>query len=281
MITIAMNRFVSTILAGFAATIAFAQAPAASPAVQSITRAGLQKPGAGPAEYFTGPVTVTPLFPARQGFPSAANVTFSAGARSAWHTHPAGQQLIVTAGRGLTQQWDGPVEEIRTGDVVWCPPGVKHWHGAAPDAPMTHVAVTAAVDGRNVEWMEKVTDAQYHAPRPAPARSAPGPSAAQKLFGDVAPKLADLTDNVLFGDVWARPGLSQRDRSLVTVSALIALNRPDQLNHHFARALQNGLSEEALVETLTHLAFYAGWPNAINAAAVARQVFQKPVADAD
>ena len=100
---------------------------------------------------------------------------------------------------------------------------------------------------------------------------------AQKLFGDVAPKLADLTDQVLFGDVWARPNLSRRDRSLATVSALIALNRPEQLRAHLTLARQNGLSEDELVETLTHLAFYAGWPNAINAANVARDVFkQKP-----
>jgi 4-carboxymuconolactone decarboxylase len=101
------------------------------------------------------------------------------------------------------------------------------------------------------------------------------PSAAQKAFGDVAPKLAQLTDDVLFGDVWARPGLSQRDRSLVTVSALIALNRPEQLGYHLARARRNGLTEAELVETLTHLAFYAGWPNAVNAANVARDVFKE------
>lgn len=113
----------------------------------------------------------------------------------------------------------------------------------------------------------------------APATSAPvaaaQPSRAQQLMGDIAPKLADLTDNVLFGDVWARPGLSKRDRSLVTVSALIALNRPDQLRSHMALARQNGVTEEELVETITHLAFYAGWPNAVTAVGIAREVFQK------
>jgi 4-carboxymuconolactone decarboxylase len=219
-------------------------------------------------------VTVAPLFPARQGFPSAGSVTFAPGARSAWHTHPAGQQLIVTAGRGLTQEWGGPITEIQAGDVIWCPPGVKHWHGAAPDSSMTHTAITAAVGEKNVDWMEKVTDEQYAAGRPKTPVASSAPSAAQKLFGDVAPKLADLTDEVLFGDVWARPNLSRRDRSLVTVSALIALNRPEQLRAHLAIARQNGLSEDELVETLTHLAFYAGWPNAINAANVARDVFK-------
>ncbi|MBP7711344.1 MAG: carboxymuconolactone decarboxylase family protein [Gammaproteobacteria bacterium] len=102
-----------------------------------------------------------------------------------------------------------------------------------------------------------------------------GAAAAQRLFGDVAPKLAELTDNVLFGDVWARPGLSPRDRSLVTVSALTALNRPDQLRFHLAKARENGVTQDELIETITHLAFYAGWPNAVTAIAVAREVFQK------
>lgn len=102
----------------------------------------------------------------------------------------------------------------------------------------------------------------------------PTPSRAQQLMGDVAPKLAQLTDEVLFGDVWNRPGLSRRDRSLVTVSALIALNRPDQLRSHLILALQNGLTEGELVEALTQLAFYAGWPNAVSATAVAREVFR-------
>lgn len=101
------------------------------------------------------------------------------------------------------------------------------------------------------------------------------PSVAQKLMGDIAPKLAELTDNVLFGDVWERPGLSKRDRSLVTVAALIALNRPDQLRSHLARARQNGVTQEELIETITHLAFYAGWPSAVSAVAVAREVFEK------
>jgi 4-carboxymuconolactone decarboxylase len=98
---------------------------------------------------------------------------------------------------------------------------------------------------------------------------------AQRLMGDIAPKLADLTDTVLFGDVWERPQLSKRDRSLITVSALIALNRPDQLRSHLARARDNGLTEEELVEAITHLAFYAGWPNAVTAVQVAREVFKK------
>ena len=271
-----MNRIFAAAVSSLTVTCACAQAAGGGPG-QSISRAGSQKPSIGSAEFFTGAVTVESLFPSRPGFPSAANVSFAPGARSAWHTHPAGQQLIVIAGRGFTQEWGGPITEIKAGDVVWCPPGVKHWHGAAPDSPMTHTAVTAFVGDKNVEWMEKVTDEQYGAARAAAPVAASAPSGAQKLFGDVAPKLADLTDQVLFGDVWARPNLSRRDRSLATVSALIALNRPEQLRAHLTLARQNGLSEDELVETLTHLAFYAGWPNAINAANVARDVFkQKP-----
>lgn len=100
-----------------------------------------------------------------------------------------------------------------------------------------------------------------------------GQTRAQQLMGDVAPKLAELTDNVLFGDVWERPGLAKRDRSLVTISALIAMNRPDQLRSHLAIARQNGVTETEIVESITHLAFYAGWPNAVSAVAIAREVF--------
>lgn len=109
-------------------------------------------------------------------------------------------------------------------------------------------------------------------PGAAPARQ---PSRAQQLMGETAPKLAELTDEVLYGDVWERPQLSKRDRSLITVSALIAMNRPDQLRSHLALARQNGVTEEELVETITHMAFYAGWPNAVTAVAIAKDVFRK------
>jgi quercetin dioxygenase-like cupin family protein len=129
---------------------------------QTIIRVGSQPSSKGGADTFTGNVRIDPLFPS--GAPasfSGGAVTFEAGARSAWHTHPAGQYLIVTSGAGWTQQWGGPVTEIRAGDVVWCPPGVKHWHGASPTASMTHIALTGTVNGKNVEWLEKVGDDQY------------------------------------------------------------------------------------------------------------------------
>ncbi len=130
---------------------------------QTISRAGSQASVKGPAEYFTGIVRVDPLFPAIDSAPfSAAYVTFEPGARSAWHIHPTGQHLLVTAGVGRTQQWGGPIEEIKAGDVIWCPPKVKHWHGASPTTSMTHIAITGTINGKNVEWMEKVTDEQYN-----------------------------------------------------------------------------------------------------------------------
>ena len=244
----------------------------------TIARAGSQPPQQGPAENFTGAVRVERLFgavdPARA---TGGMVTFEAGARSAWHTHPLGQILIVTAGIGRVQMWGGPIQEIRKGDTVRIPPNVKHWHGASPGSAMSHLAITEQRDGKAVDWMEKVSDADFTTPVPGqPAAAAPsGPSRAQQLVGDVAPKLAELTDNVLFGDVWARPQLARRDRSLATVSALIAMNRPDQLRSHLALARQNGVTEEELSETITHLAFYAGWPSAMSAAGVAKEVFGK------
>lgn len=114
-----------------------------------------------------------------------------------------------------------------------------------------------------------------HAQASPPAPSAPQPGPAPAAMRETAPKLAELTDNVLYGDVWERPGLSKRDRSLVTISALIALNRPDQLRSHLTRARDNGVTQEEIVEAITHLAFYSGWPNAVTAVSVAREVFKK------
>jgi 4-carboxymuconolactone decarboxylase len=243
-----------------------------------IARAGTRAVTAAPAQNFTGAVKVEMLYtPEGAERASAGTVSFSPGARTAWHSHPLGQTLVVTAGIGRIQRWGGPVEQIQVGDVVHIPAHVKHWHGAAPDSAMTHIAITEAQDGKSAEWMEQVSDTQYAA-APVPATGAPSasPSQGRQLFGDIAPKFGQLTDEVLFGDVWARPGLSPRDRSLVTVSALIALNRPDQLRGHLARARENGLSDAELIEVTTHLAFYAGWPNAVTAIGVAREVFKQP-----
>ena len=127
-----------------------------------ITRVGSQPSGRGPADYFTGTVRVDPLFTAAD--PARAvgvSVTFEPGARTAWHTHPLGQTLIITAGGGRVQRWGGPVEEVHPGDVVWFPPGEKHWHGALPKTAMTHIAIQERLDGKTVEWLEQVSDEQY------------------------------------------------------------------------------------------------------------------------
>ncbi|HEV2647487.1 MAG TPA: cupin domain-containing protein [Acidobacteriaceae bacterium] len=127
-----------------------------------ITRVGSVVSGVGPAEWFTGVVRIDPLFSAAEPARVAgASVTFEPGARTAWHTHPLGQTLIVTAGYGWAQREGGAVEEIRPGDVVWFAPGEKHWHGAAPTTAMTHLAIQERVDGKAVEWLEKVSEEQY------------------------------------------------------------------------------------------------------------------------
>jgi quercetin dioxygenase-like cupin family protein len=127
-----------------------------------IKRNGSQNSNKGPADWFTGTVRIDPLFPSSDPARAAANsVTFEPGARTAWHTHPLGQALVVTAGCGRAQRWGGPIEEIRSGDVVWFSPGEKHWHGAAPKTAMTHIAVQEHLNGKPVDWLEKVNDEQY------------------------------------------------------------------------------------------------------------------------
>lgn len=127
-----------------------------------ITKAGSQPSGKGPEEYFTGTVRIDPLFQADEPARAAgALVTFEPGARTAWHTHPLGQTLIVVTGVGRVQREGGAVEEIRPGDVVWFPPGEKHWHGASPTTAMAHIAIQERLDGKAVDWMEPVTAAQY------------------------------------------------------------------------------------------------------------------------
>jgi 4-carboxymuconolactone decarboxylase len=225
---------------------------------------------------------------------SGGSVAFEPGARTAWHSHPGGQILIVTAGTGRVQPWGGPIEEIQTGDVVRIPADQKHWHGASPHASMTHLAITEPRGGTSVQWMEKVSDEQYsgtaassegHAqprvqpqvpsePQARPSSQQPataGPSGA--LQQKIAPGLATLTDEVLFGDVWRRPELSPRDRSLVTISVLIATGKPAQLAGHLGRALDNGVQPSEASGLLAHLAIYCGWPSAVSALDVYEQVY--------
>lgn len=138
---------------------------AIKPEMIRVIRRSSQPPQPAPAENFTGSVQIDSPFQANAPARTyGARVTFEAGARTAWHTHVLGQILIVTAGTGRVQRWGDPVEEIRQGDIVWIPPGQKHWHGAAPNTAMTHIGIVEQLDGKSTDWMEKVTDAQYAAP---------------------------------------------------------------------------------------------------------------------
>jgi 4-carboxymuconolactone decarboxylase len=264
-----------------AATFAFALVMRVPARAQETTRLQISRAenipsSRGPAEHFTGDVGVRRLFASTASTrASGAVVSFAAGARTAWHSHPRGQILYVTQGLGRVQLWGEPAQVIRPGDVVRIPAGVKHWHGAAPDQAMSHIAVQEHANGTVVQWAEPVSASQYAAPSATVVDSPPRSTVGRERFGDIAPKFGQLTDDVLYGDVWARPGLSRRDRSLVTVSALVAMNRPDQLRSHIARARANGVTEGEVIETITHLAFYAGWPNAVTAIGVASDVFKR------
>ena len=276
-------------------TVALLASVAAEAQTIVITRGDSRAVGPGPAENFTAGVRVEMLFEALDpSHASGGSVSFEPGARTAWHSHPRGQILIVTAGTGRIQAWGDPIEEIRTGDVVRIPAGQKHWHGASPQTSMTHIAITEHRDGARVLWMEQVSDEQYNgAPRP-PERPAPAPAPSQRqpeqqppssrqpqgatapsgaLQQKIAPGLATLTDDVLFGDVWRRPELSPRDRSLVTISILIATGKPAQLAGHLGRALTNGVQPSEASGLLAHLAIYCGWPSAVSALDVYEQVY--------
>jgi quercetin dioxygenase-like cupin family protein len=199
---------------------------------QTILRAGSQPPSKGPAEYFTGNVTVTPLFPANASAPySGAYVTFEAGARSAWHTHPAGQRLVVTAGVGRTAEWGGRVQQIKAGDVIWCPPGVKHWHGASPTTAMTHMALTGTVNNKAVEWMEKVTDAQYNE--------------------------GARTMNTTHA-------LSAKQRSIIPIAAFTATGDQERLRTALNEGLEAGLTVNEIKEILVQMYAYAGFPRSLS-----------------
>ncbi|MBD1380972.1 (R)-mandelonitrile lyase [Metabacillus arenae] len=196
---------------------------------QTITRSDSKDSFKGQDEYFTGNVRVNPLFSENDSAPySGAYVTFEPGARSAWHTHPTGQRLIVTEGVGLVQEEGGPIEEIRAGDVVWCPPGVKHWHGASPTDAMTHIALTGVRDGKGVEWLEKVTDEQYN------------------------------MEN-------ENQGLNDRQEKMVSISAFTASGELKQLEKALNEGLDAGLTINEIKEILVQMYAYAGFPRSLNA----------------
>jgi 4-carboxymuconolactone decarboxylase len=244
------------------------------PQKMTITRSGERGSRRGPEANFTGNVSVEALFPVNSpSRMSGGSVTFEPGARSAWHTHPLGQILIVTAGTGWVQQEGGEKQEIKPGDVIWTPPGVKHWHGATATNQLTHIAIQESLDGKNVEWMEKVSEDEYKMTDTRKSDALPA-----KLTLDdvrmVAPALARYTQGVLVGDLWKRGDLSPRDRSLVTVAVLIARNQTAELSSHLSLALENGVKAAEISEVITHLAFYSGWANAMSAVAAAKEVFR-------
>jgi 4-carboxymuconolactone decarboxylase len=254
-----------------------------------ISRSGSRPIRPAPAQNFAGGVQVEMLFEAVDpSHASGGSVTFEPGARTAWHSHPRGQILIITSGTGRVQRWGDPIEEVRAGDVVRIPADQKHWHGASPRTSMTHLAISEHRDGSVVQWMEQVTDEQYYgpisqasaqgriqfAPQPQPLNSQPGtgrPSG--PLQQKLAPGMAALTDDVLYGDVWRRPNLSPRDRSLVTITALIAAGKTTPLAGHLGRALDNGVQPTEASGLLAHLAIYCGWPNAVAALDAYEQVY--------
>ena len=243
-----MNKILLGIAACVAAPFANALHPDAqarrvrgcSRPFQQITRAGTQASTDGPAEYFTGRARVDPLFPGNTHHPaSGAYVTFEPGARSAWHSHPAGQRLVVVSGVGRTQEWGQPVQVIRPGDVVWCPPDVKHWHGAAPDTAMTHLAVTGTVDGRSVTWMEKVIEEHT----------------------TVEPQAMSQT-------------LSAKQQAIPLIASFMASSDMPRLNAALNQGLDAGLTISDAREILVQLYAYVGFPRSLNALGELLQVVE-------
>ncbi len=222
-------------LLGAALSVAAPFAGAVDPPTQQVTRAGTQSSVAGPAATFVGKVRVDPLFLADEEVQaSSAYVSFEPGARSAWHTHPAGQRLVVTSGVGLTQEWGKPVQKIHVGDVVVCPAGVKHWHGAAPHSAMTHLAVTGVADGKSVAWLEQVSDDQYREASAGIVASVAGP-------------------------------LSPRQQAIPLIAAAAASSDMPQLTAALRRGLDAGLTLSETKEVLVQLYAYAGFPKSLNA----------------
>ena len=224
-----------TALLGAALSVAAPFAGAVEPPTQQITRAGTQSSVAGPAATFVGKVRVDPLFPAdEEVHASSAYVSFEPGARSAWHTHPAGQRLVVISGVGLTQEWGRPAQQIHAGDVVVCPAGVKHWHGAAPHSAMTHLAVTGVEQGTSVVWLEPVRDEAYREASASIDTPVAGP-------------------------------LSSRQQAIPLIAAAAASSDMPQLNAALRRGLDAGLTLSETKEVLVQLYAYAGFPKSLNA----------------
>ncbi len=228
-------------------TGSFAQPGFAADAGQILYPAGSQQSFKGPDAYFTGEVWVDKLFPESETTPySGAYVTFQPGARTAWHFHPAGQHMIVTSGIALTGTRDGKILEFKAGDALWCPPHIDHWHGATPDAPMTHLVITGSRDGKNVIWKEKVSDAAYYGTHRRKQES---------------------TKSIHL--------LSAKQQAIAPIAAFTANGDLESLESAISAGLDTGLSINEIKEVQIHLYAYAGFPRALNGLATLMDVLDE------
>lgn len=239
------NVLITALAMAFAPGAVMADEPDAAKVV--VTRSGTQPAAAGPEANFTGAVRVESRFQAEApGRAGGGLVTFEPGARTAWHSHPLGQTLIVTSGVGWVGQWGGAVQEMRPGDIVRIPPGVKHWHGASPSTGMSHIAIAEALDGETTEWMEKVGDTQYQL---APSRPAP---LNQPAAG----------------------ALSPRQQTMPLIAAFMATGDMPRLNAALNQGLDAGMTVSEAKEILVQLYAYAGFPRSLNALAELMKVVE-------
>ncbi|MCB1769371.1 MAG: carboxymuconolactone decarboxylase family protein [Candidatus Competibacteraceae bacterium] len=219
----------------------------AQPASQTLYPAGSQPSFKGPEAYFTGEVQVDLLFPGNEtAHYSGAYVTFQPGARTAWHLHPAGQHMIVTSGIALTGTRDGKIIEFKAGETVWCPPGIDHWHGATPDAKMTHLVITGSLDDQNVVWKEKVSDAEYDGGKPPQTKAMP--------------------------DVQA---LTPKQQGIIPIAAFTANGDQALLKTALQAGLEAGLTINEIKEVQIHLYAYVGFPRALNGLATLMSVLEE------
>ena len=241
------KRSLCSLLALLSSTCTQAGVAADAPAGQTLYPAGSQQSFKGPEAYFTGEVRVDLLFPGNEtAHYSGAYVTFQPGARTAWHLHPAGQHMIVTSGVALTGTRDGNIIKFKEGETVWCPPNLDHWHGATPNAPMTHLVITGSLDDKNVIWKEKVSDAEYDGGKPPQTKAMP--------------------------DVQA---LTPKQQGIIPIAAFTANGDQASLKTALQAGLEAGLTVNDIKEIQIHLYAYVGFPRALNGLATLMSVLEE------